>query len=144
MLYKFDTDSIKHAEAALLLYAMYKSRDAKSSLNGIETWDRFSSYIRAACLKSSNMAEFVQEFCKKSKIESIKPKYLDTGDPVLFKDTGELIISDGVKDYRTSIFENDDLLHVMERESLYLIMLVRERIQREKMQGETEEETDEN
>lgn len=27
MLYKFNTDSVKHASAALLLYAMYRSRN---------------------------------------------------------------------------------------------------------------------
>lgn len=53
MLYKFNTDSVKHASAALLLYAMYRSRNKNSPLNGLETWDRFNSYIRGACLKSS-------------------------------------------------------------------------------------------
>lgn len=143
MLYQFDTDDLRHAKAALLLYALYRSRDEKSSLNGLETWERFGSYIKGACLKSANTAEFVQNFCEKAKIESVKPKYLHTGGPVVMPETGELISSDSVKDYQVRLFEDDSLMSVIERETLYLIMLVRERIQRDKMQL-TEVHEDEN
>ena len=142
MLYQFDTGSLKHAQAALLLYALYRSRDSKSALNGVETWERFGSFIRGACLKSTTTAEFVQHFCKKAKIDSITPKYLDTGDPVLMPDTGELIVSEEIRDYQVRLFEDNTLLPVIDQESLYLIMLVRERIQREKIQR-TEDENNE-
>lgn len=134
MLYQFGTESLKHAKAALLLYALYRSRDEKSSLNGLETWDRFGAYIKGACLKSVSTAEFVQNFCAKAKIESVKPRYLYTGGPVVMPETGELISSDSIKDYQVRLFEDNSLLPLIERESLYLIMLVRERIQRDKMQ----------
>lgn len=137
---KFDTDSLTHARAALLLYAMYKSRDNNSPLNGLETWNRFGSFMRAASLKSTTTAEFVQEFCHKAKIQSVKPRYLNTGDPVVISETGELIMSDSVKDYRLEILEDNSLLRLFERESQYLIILVRERIQREKIEGGTEDE----
>ena len=45
---------------------------------------------------------------------------------------GSLIVSENVKDYKISVFEDDDLLPILERESVLLTMLVRERIQREK------------
>lgn len=134
MLYQFDTGNMNHAKAALLLYAMYRSRDSKSSLNGLETWDRFAAYVRGACLKSATTAEFVQNFCRKANIASIRPRYLDTGDPVLMPDTGEMVVAEGVRDYQTRLFEDDSLLRLFETETLYLIMLVRERIQREKIQ----------
>ena len=51
MLYKFDTESVEHAKCALLLYALYKSRDKNSPLNGVETWERFNTFVRGACLK---------------------------------------------------------------------------------------------
>ena len=82
MLYQFDTDSLAHAKAALLLYGMYRSRKKESPLNGLETWDRFQTFVRGACLKASTTAEFVQAFCKKAKIDSVKPRYLSTGEPV--------------------------------------------------------------
>lgn len=95
MLYQFDTDSLAHAKAALLLYGMYRSRKKESPLNGLETWDRFQTFVRGACLKAGTTAEFVQAFCKKAKIDSVKPRYLSTGEPVVMPDTGELIVSGG-------------------------------------------------
>ena len=143
MLYKFDTDSLSHAKAALLLYGMYRSRKKESPLNGLETWDRFQTFVRGACLKASTTAEFVQAFCKKAKIDSVKPRYLSTGDPVAMPDTGELIMSAGMSDYRLGIMADNDLLRLYNTESLYLIMLVRERIQREKFTPEVEDDEEE-
>ena len=135
MYYNFDTDKIDRAKAALLLYGLYRSRGQSSSLNGLETWERFNSYVRAACIKSETLGEFVQQFCRKANIASIKPYYFQTGDLVAMPD-GELILSDAVKDYRLNIFNDDSLLDVINKETLYLIMLIRERIQREKLQNE--------
>lgn len=143
MLYKFDTDSLDHAKAALLLYGMYQSRNQNSPLNGLETWDRFQTFVRGACLKASTTAEFVQAFCKKAKIDSVKPRYLDTCDPVVMPETGELIQSAGMADYRLGIIADNDLLRLYNTESMYLIMLVRERIQREKFMPEVEDDANE-
>lgn len=142
MLYQFDTDSLSHAKAALLLYGMYRSRKKESPLNGLETWDRFQTFVRGACLKASTTAEFVQAFCKKAKIDSIKPRYLSTGEPVVMPDTGELIMCAGMGDYRLKVLADNDLLRLYNAESLYLIMLVRERIQREKFVPEEENDED--
>ena len=143
MLYQFDTDSLDHAKAALLLYAMYRSRKKESPLNGLETWDRCQTFVRGACLKASTTAEFVQAFCKKAKIDSVKPRYLSTGAPVVMPDTGELILSNSVADYRLGIMADNSLLRLYNTESLYIIMLVRERIQREKLMPEVEDNEDE-
>ncbi len=143
MLYQFDTESLDHAKAALLLYGMYRSRKKDSPLNGLETWDRFQTFVRGACLKASTTAEFVQAFCKKAKIDSVKPRYLNTGEPVVMPDTGELIVSGGVADYRLGVIADNSLLRLYNTESMYLIMLVRERIQREKFMPEVEDDEDE-
>ncbi len=139
MYYNFDTDDLTRAKAALLLYAMYRSRDKQSSLNGVDTWTRFTAYIQGACLKSSTTAEFVQAFCKKARVSAIKPRYLDTGDPVRMPD-GEMIEAEGVHDYRAGIVEDNSLLPVLNRENVYLTLLVRERIQRERLEGESDED----
>lgn len=139
MYYNFDTDDLTRAKAALLLYAMYRSRDKQSSLNGVDTWTRFTAYIQGACLKSSTTAEFVQAFCKKARVSAIKPRYLDSGDPVRMPD-GEMIEAEGVHDYRTGIVEDNSLLPVLNRENVYLTLLVRERIQRERLEGESDED----
>lgn len=139
MQFGFDTESIKHGEAALLLYAMYKSRGEKSSLNGLETWERCNAYIRAAVLKSSTTAEFVQQFCRKASISKITPMYLKTDGIVKINELGTLASGDSLYEYKTSIFENQELLDLFTNESIYIVMLVRERIQRDKYQNESEE-----
>lgn len=141
MYYNFDTDSVEHAKAALLLYAMYRSRNKNSSLNGLETWDRFNSYVRGASLKSKTTAEFVQNFCRLAKVDSVKPKYLASEDGLTLLPTGDIIESSQYKDFKLKIMEDNSLLRLFEAEGLYLIMLVRERIQRDKV---TEIEEDEN
>ena len=137
----FDTESLEHAKAALLLYAMYRSRDTTSPLNGTETWNRFASFIRGAILKSTTTAEFCSNFCKMAKIGSIRPSYLSTDRGMVMMPDGSIVQSDAIKDYKLDLMEDDTLAHIFEREGQYLTMLVRERIQRDKM-GLTKEEDD--
>lgn len=47
-------------------------------------------------------------------------------------ENGTLAEVAGVYDYRLEIFEDQSLLDIFANEALYIIMLVRERIQREK------------
>lgn len=143
MLYQFDTDSLDHAKAALLLYGMYRSRPKSSPLNGLETWNRVQNFIRGAYLKSSTTAEFAQNFCHKAKIDSINLRYLSTDEPVVMPETGELIVSDHFVDYRLNILADNNLLRLYNTESIYIIMLVRERIQREKMTWQEDESNEE-
>ena len=142
MQFGFTTESEKRGKAALILYACYRSRNKQSSLNGLETWNRFTSYIRGATLKSTNTAEFVSNFCKLGNIDSIKPKYLKDEDGLVMQPDGSVIVSADVKDFKIDIFEDDDLLSIFENEGMLLTMLVRERIQREKMEGTEDEAED--
>lgn len=132
---KFATDDIKRARAALILYAIYRSRDKSSSLNGLETWSRFTNYIRGACLKSTCTAEFISNFCRMSKVGSIKPCYLETEGGFMALSDGSFIQSNNVKEYKIDIMEDDTLMTCFENEGMLLTMLVRERIQRDKMEG---------
>lgn len=142
MQFGFITEDLKRAKAALLLYAVYRSRPKTSSLNGLETWNRFTSYIRGACLKSENTAQFINVFCKMAGVGSIKPIYLETDGGMMELSDGSLIFSDRVKEYKIDIIEDDSLMPIFENEGQLLVMLIRERIQREKMEGVEDEETE--
>lgn len=135
MYYQFSTDNLKRAKAALILYAVYKSRNQASSLNGLETWNRFTSFIRGACLKSTNTAEFVNHLCKMADTGSIKPIYLKDGNGLVFLPDGTIAESNNIKDFKVNLFEDDSLLELFENEGTLLVMLVRERLEREKMEG---------
>lgn len=144
MLYNFDTTEMSRAKAALLLYALFRSRDVNSPLNGLETWSRAESFCKAACLKSSTTGEFVTRFKELAKIPSIKPYYLTDANKMVEMPDGSIIQSDGVRDYRLDIFEDDGVRTTIEKEYPIIVMLVRERIQREKLMHTEEEENDEN
>lgn len=144
MLYNFDTAEMNRAKAALLLYALFKSRDVNSPLNGLETWGRAESFCKAACLKSSTTGEFVTKFKEMAKIPSIKPYYLTDASKMVEMPDGSIIQSDNVRDYKLDIFEDDDIRRTIEKEYPIIVMLVRERIQREKLTHTEEEEDDEN
>lgn len=131
----FATDDELRAKAALLLYAAYRSRPQSSSLNGLETWTRFISYIRGACLKSETTAEFITNFCRMAGVGSIKPRYLATSGGMVMLSDGSLVQSSDVKEFQTGILEDDRLMRVYENEGQIVVMLIRERIQREKMEG---------
>lgn len=133
MLYNFDTTDELKAKAALILYALYRSRDVNSPLNGLETWTRAESFCKGACLKSKNTAEFVTRFKTMAKIGSIKPRYLSDPEGLTMLPDGTVVQSDAVKNYRLSLFEDDRIREIIEREYPIIVMLVRERIQREKM-----------
>lgn len=136
----FYTENSQRAKAALILYAAYRSRSKNSSLNGIDTWNRFTSYIRGACLKSETTAQFINVFCKMSDVGSIKPCYLETNGGMMMLQDGCLIQSSDVKEYKIDLFEDDSLMEIFEDEGQLLVMLIRERIQREKMEGISDEE----
>ena len=140
MLFKFNTDNEIRAKAALLLYAAYRSRQQTSSLNGLETWTRFVTYIRGAYLKSETTAEFITNFCKMAGVGSIKPKYFETNGGMTIVSDGMLIQSDSIKEYHPEIIEDDSLMKIYENESQLIVMLIRDRIQREKMEGVVDDE----
>lgn len=57
MQFGFDTQRPECGNCALILYAMYRSRNADSPLNGLETWTRFNAYIRGAAIKASKIRQ---------------------------------------------------------------------------------------
>lgn len=142
MLYNFDTDNKKLADAALILYALYRSRGLNSPINGLETWNRVESYCVGACKKSRTTSEFVTKFKELGKIGAIKPRYL--ADPT--KDSemtvlpdGMLVESDCVKNYRIGLLEDNEIRKTIEKEYPLVVILVRDRIQREKYIVEEED-----
>lgn len=133
MIYNFNVDTENHAKAALILYALYKSRSPESSINGKETWERMKNYSKGALLKASNIAEFIEQFSKKADVKSIKPIYLKT-DGLVKIDDNTLAEIEGVYNYQLDIFADNDkeILKLIENETMFLILIVRDRIQREK------------
>ena len=143
MLFNFNTDDMKLAKASLVLYAMYKSRETNSPMNGLETWNRVESYCVGACRKSRNTSEFVTKFKELGKVGAIKPSYLDTSNSGFTRLTdGCIVEAEKVHEYRISLLEDNEIRKTIEKDYPLVTLLVRERIQREKYTNEDENEED--
>ncbi len=139
MLFNFNTDDVKLAKASLVLYAMYKSRENNSPMNGLETWNRVESYCVGACRKSRTTSEFVTKFKELGKVGAIKPRYLDTSNSGLtMLADGCVVEAENVHEYRISLFEDNEIRKTIEKDYPLVTLLVRERIQREKYTNEEE------
>lgn len=141
MLYNFDTDNVNHARAAVLIYAMYRSRGTNSPMNGLETWDRVESACVGACKKSRTTSEFVTKFKEIAKVGAIKPRYLSCGsrNGMQRMPDGSVIESPNIKEFHAEILEDDTVRRTIEKDYPLITLLVRERIQREKYIMEEEE-----
>lgn len=141
MLFNFNTDNVKLARAALILYAMYKSRDTNSPMNGVDTWNRVESYCVGACKKSRTTSEFVTKFKELGKVGAIKPRYLGEHSSGSYSISAESVAEfpdavdchiDLAVDYHIDLFEDNDVRKTIENDYPLVVLLVRERIQREK------------
>jgi hypothetical protein len=75
-------------------------------------------------------------------VGSIKPKFLETSGGMIMLSDGSLVQSSEVKEFQTGLFEDNRLMRVYENENQIVVMLIRERIQREKMEGYADEEVE--
>lgn len=140
MLFNFNTDDVTLARAALVLYALYKSRDTNSPMNGMETWNRVEAYCVGACKKSRTTSEFVTKFKELGKVGAIKPRYLsEPGAGMTILPDGSVVESANVRNYHTELFEDNEIRKTIEHDYPLVTLLVRERIQREKYIVEEEE-----
>lgn len=53
---------------------------------------------------------------------------------------GSVVFSESIKDYKLEILEDNEILNVLTQNNQYLTMLVRDRIDREKMEYQENEE----
>jgi hypothetical protein len=140
MIYNFDTDKKERALAALLIYAIYKSRDQTRFKVSTKMWEQVTNFSKLAAKKSENLAEFLEYFRKPMKCTTVLPKYCLTEEHkgVLKTDkNGSIIETSGeeMKSFLTSEIENSDekkIISTIIRETAFVIMLVRERIEIEK------------
>ena len=144
MLFNFNTDEMRFARAALVLYALYKSRNTNSPMNGMETWNRVESYCVGACKKSRTTSEFVTKFKELGRVGAIKPRYLsEQGVGMTILPGGSVVESANILNYHTALIEDNEIRKPLENDYPLITMLVRERIQREKYMLEEEEENEE-
>ena len=138
-MYGFDTEKEERAIAALVVYVVYRSRDNTRFKVSTKMWDQITGFVRLSAKKSTNIPEFIDYFRKPMRCESITAKYCEVDGKQAAKmlSSGELFVSGQTeqRQFLTSLLEQANqskVLHALIKETAFIIMLVRERLEIEK------------
>lgn len=138
MIYNFDTDDRSAAVGALVVYAIYRSRDRKRFKVTPEMWGQIQRFTKAAAKRSKAIPQFIDKFSKSMSCDSISPKWLEVAVTGRMFQSGSDFISIPQPDRRqflTEVLNNANEAEVLKKlnnETQYLIMLVRDRLETEK------------
>lgn len=139
MRYHFDTDDESAAVAALLLYATWRSRDTARFKITPDVWDQVTRFVKASAKRARSIPEFLDSLMPRLCAGSLKPRWLAVGYRGLtaFDNHGvtEYIQLAEQREFLTGILERSDHRQVLDRlfrETAWVVLLVRDRLEREK------------
>jgi len=142
MIYNFDTSDENAATAAFLVYAVYRSRDMKRFKITPGMWDTIERAVKSVAKRAEDLGEFIEKLKPKLACASIKPKWAKTVPDEIISmklnpETGELmqIQDSGRRQFLTDVLESADhraVLDVLYKKTAYVVLLVRDRLEREK------------
>jgi hypothetical protein len=144
MIYNFDTEEKNRAIAALVIYAVYRSRNIDRFKVSTKMWEQITNFSKLAAKKSTNLAEFIEIFKTPMRCDALKPKYCITGNskPIVKLEDGQFVESgEPMREFLTSVLENSnekEVINIILNETSFIIMLVRERLENEKLTQQME------
>lgn len=141
-LYGFDTDDWDHATAALLVYAVYRSRNRGRLKVTPDLWGRIERFTKSAAKRSRTMPEFIERLKPRLACETLSPRAMAVGL------SGELMLKGWTfegedtetkeqrpREFLTEVLKHADERRVIDalyRETAWIILLVRDRLEAEK------------
>ena len=140
MIYEFDTEEKHYATAALLVYAIYRSRDRKRFKVTPDMWAQIERFIKASAKRATNIPLWIEAFKPRMMCSNINPKNMQAG----IKGLTAIKNSDGTTEYMqfaesreflTNVLkevEHKDVLNALYKETAWIVLLVRDRLEREK------------
>lgn len=154
MIYNFDTENEDLALASLLVYAIYQSRDKNKFKVTPDMWGIIERQVKSSSKRAITILDFLEKFKSKIKCSTIAPRYMRTSS------NAEVLVPDGhggfisrreekINSFWTQEIEKADdkkVLNELYKHTNFVILLVRERLEREKILrefGKLEEEDDE-
>lgn len=156
MTFGFDTQDHNAATAALILYAIYRSRNPKRIRVTPEFWGVIERAVRSTAKRATSLPVWIDRLKPKLGCETIHPRWAstDAGGLVTMMhnpQTGELMeVSHERREFLTRVLDEADdraVLDVAYKQTAYVVLLVRDRLEREKpyeAQFTVDEEGDEN
>lgn len=138
MIYNFDTDDKLAATASLLVYAIYRSRDKKRFKVSPEMWGQIERFIKAAAKRATNAPRFIDNLMPKLSCATINPKWVEVAVKGRLFQSGSDLIDIPQQDRRQFLTEvlsgidNKALIDILYKETTWVVMLVRDRLETEK------------
>lgn len=143
MIWGFETDDRDEATAALLVYAVWRSRDRGRFRVTPDVWGQVERFVKSAAKRSVRLGEFLEALKPRLACASIHPAALRvglTGEVPLARDdeTGELIAlatDADAREFGARVLAEADhaaVLRLCYRETGFVVALVRDRLERER------------
>lgn len=144
MIYGFDTTDQAKAQAAMLIYVVYKSRDSKRGPSGLDMWGQIERFAKMSAKRSDSIDDFIDQFKRKMACSTINPYWMRndfvSANAVVMED-GSIVTfaNDDRRSFGLELFDNpQDAANVLDciyRKTQIIILLVRDRLEREKFAG---------
>lgn len=141
MYYNFQTEEREKAVAALLVYAIYRSRDHEKFKITPDMWGIIERSVKSVAKRATDLEQFIEKLKPKLKCSSIKPKWAETipDDVVTMKkleDGSFAEVQDkGKREFLVDVLadvDHEKVLNVLYEKAALVVLLVRDRIEREK------------
>lgn len=146
MIYGFDTDDTETATAALLVYAIYRSRDQSRYKVTPDMWSQIERFTKSAAKRARTLAEFMDGLKPRLACGAISPRWMAVGirgDISLLATVNrdgrteyiEVAGGEDRREFLTGVLARVDDRRVIDqlyRETGFIILLVRDRLERER------------
>lgn len=147
MIFGFDCQDEPAAVAALLVYAVYRSRDRRRFKVSPDMWAQIERFTKDAAKRATSIPRFVEALKPRLACDSLRPSAMRIGMrgevplAAVYDDTGRMSyamqLEPGAehREFLTSIMERGDARAVISRayhETAWVVALVRDRLERER------------
>ena len=140
MIYNFDTEDRDAATAALLLYAVYRSRDRARFKITPDLWAQIERFTKAAAKRARGIPDFIENLKPRLSCATIHPRSMEAGIHGLQAVTDAAghtayIERGDAREFLTGILRECDEKTVLDRlykNTGWVVLLVRDRLEREK------------
>lgn len=140
MIYQFDTDDRNAATAALLVYAIWRSRDVASFKITPDVWAKMERFTKAASKRARSVPAFLESMKPRLQCGTIHPKWMETGIKGVIGRTDssgntEYIQRGDSREFLTGVLADCDereVLRKLNTETTWIILLCRDRLERER------------
>lgn len=138
MIYNFDTDDLNEATAALIVYAIYRSRDRRRFKVSPEMWGQIDRFVKASAKRAQTIPQFIDSFMPKMSCASIHPKAMEVAVSGRLIQVGDSFMEFNQDDKRTFLTRvvadcnEKQVISKLYKETAWIVMLVRDRLEQEK------------